>query len=77
MSPAIESAAVDGRVLLLFSSKGEGEPRFHVVNRASAEPFFGIDVLELNPGSPAAFDDSVLGYPVESLRGWGPAALIH
>jgi hypothetical protein len=64
----MESGAVDGRILLLFSSRDDAEPRFHVVNRNAPQPFFGIDVEGLVPGSPAIFDDSVLGYPVESLR---------
>jgi hypothetical protein len=68
VSPAIESGAVDGRILLLFSSRDDAEPRFHVVNRGAPEPFFGIDVEGLLPGTTAIFDDSVLGYPVESLR---------
>jgi hypothetical protein len=63
---------VDGRILLLFSSRDGGEPRFHVVNRNAPQPFFGIDVEGLMPGSPAVFDGSVLGYPVESLRDLPP-----
>src|SRR3972149_6912906 len=68
VSPTIESGAVDGRILLLFSSRDDSEPRFHVVSRSEPQPFFGIDVEGLLPGNPAIFDDSVLGYPVESLR---------
>src|SRR3990172_9345260 len=67
VSPTIESGAVDGRILLLFSSRDDSEPRFHVVSRSEPQPFFGIDVEGLLPGSSAIFDDTVLGYPVESL----------
>jgi hypothetical protein len=72
VSPALESFAVDGRLLLLFSSRGDSEPRFHVVNRSAPQPFFGIDVEGLVPRESAVFDDSVLGYPVESLRDLPP-----
>jgi hypothetical protein len=72
VSPAIESAAVDGRVLLLFSSRDDAEPRLHVVSRTMPQPFFGIDVEGLLPGDAAVFDDSVLGYPIESLRDLPP-----
>jgi hypothetical protein len=66
--PASESEPIDGRVLLLFSSRDDSEPRFHVVSRSAPQPFFGIDVEGLPPGEAAVFDESALGYPLESLR---------
>ncbi len=68
LDPAIESEPVDGRILLLFSTRDDNEPRFHVVNRGAPQPFFGIDVEALAPGDGAVFDETVLGYPLESLR---------
>ena len=68
LEPTIESGPVDGRILLLFSTRGDDEPRFHVVNRRAPQPFFGIDVEALAPGGRAVFDETVLGYPLQSLR---------
>ena len=68
LDPSIESEPVDGRILLLLSTRGDDEPRFHVVNRRTPQPFFGIDVEALAPGDKAVFDETVLGYPLESLR---------
>ena len=67
--PKIESGPVDGRILLLLSTRGDDEPRF-----SRREPwraptlFFGIDVEALAPGNSVVFDETVLGYPLESLR---------
>ena len=67
LDPKIESGPVDGRILLLLSTRGDDEPRFHVVNRGAPQPFFGIDVEALAPGDGVVFDETVLGYPLESL----------
>ena len=68
LDPKIETEPVDGRILLLLSTRGDDEPRFHVVNRGAPQPFFGIDVEALAPGDGVVFDETVLGYPLESLR---------
>ena len=67
MAPSAASEPVDGRILLLFSTRTDEEPRFHVVSRFAPQPFFGIDVESLAPGETALFDEDVLGYPIESL----------
>ena len=36
--------ALDGRLILVFSARDEGEPRFHVTDGAAAQPVFGLDV---------------------------------
>ena len=64
---SLEAEPLDGRILLLFSTEGDDEPRFHVVSRRNPQPFFGIDVEGLRPGESAIFDETVLGYPTESL----------
>lgn len=65
---SVESTPIDGRILLLFSTKEGEEPRLHAASRTDPEPFFGIDVEALEPGTAAVVDDGVLGYPVSSLR---------
>ena len=61
LDPKIESGPVDGRILLLLSTRGDDEPRFHVVNRGAPPPFFGLDVEALAPG------DGVLFSPITAL----------
>ena len=63
----VSRAALDGRLLLLFSQRNDTEPRFHVVNRRSPQPFFGMNVEQFTAGQPIRFDESASGYPVESL----------
>ncbi len=69
---SVEAAPLDGRILLLFSTKEGEEPRFHVVSRTDPEPFFGIDVEGLEPDTAAVIDDGVLGFPISSLRDLPP-----
>ncbi|HSO23421.1 MAG TPA: alpha/beta hydrolase-fold protein [Chondromyces sp.] len=66
-SAETESAALDGRVLLLIATSGEREPRFQVRSGVGAIQIFGLDVEGLTPGAAVRFDDSVLGYPVAGL----------
>ena len=63
----IEPAAVDGRVLLLFATSDEREPRFLVRSGVQAIQVFGVDVEGLASGATVRFDDTVFGYPVASL----------
>ena len=58
---------IDGRLLVIFSSLKEGEPRFQVTDGHNAQPVFGIDVEDLAPGEQAIVDFSTLGFPLESL----------
>jgi S-formylglutathione hydrolase FrmB len=64
---SVQAEPLDGRILLLFSSDLRNEPRFTTVTWRSPQPFFGLDVEGLEPGRPAVFDGSVLGFPVESI----------
>jgi hypothetical protein len=59
---------LDGRLLLMISTAKTGEPRFQINDDPDTQAIFGIDVDGLKPGQEAAFDASVLGYPIESLR---------
>ena len=66
--PEEQSAeALDGRVLLMFSTDESREPRFQISDGPNTQLVFGIDVDGLSPGENALFDGSVLGYPINSL----------
>jgi hypothetical protein len=59
----------DGRLLLILSTDDKEEPRLQVSDISlKTQQVFGIDVLGWKPGEAKAFDDSVLGFPVESLK---------
>ena len=64
---SVSREALDGRLLLLFSQRDDSEPRFHVVNRRSPQPFFGMDVEQFAAGKAVRFEESAVGYPVERL----------
>jgi hypothetical protein len=65
--PAAKSAEpLDGRVLLMISSREEGEPRFQISAGPNTQLIFGIDVDELAPGEDAIIDATVFGYPLHS-----------
>jgi len=65
--PAVGKDPVDGRVLVMISSLAEGEPRLQIIDGPNAQLVFGLDVEGLKPGQDAYVDDSVLGFPLESI----------
>jgi hypothetical protein len=81
---SLAKGPLDGRLLLLLSTDASAEPRFQVrdTDVAGSQQVFGIDVLGWKPGETAVLDESVLGYPAESLRDVRPGryrvqALLH
>ena len=64
---SMSAEALDGRLILVFSQRDEGEPRFHVSDGSGAQPVFGIDVEDWAPGAAASFTDTVFGFPVGRL----------
>ena len=60
-----EPAPITGRVYVIFATDDSREPRLQVGRHGV--PFFGVDVVNLQPGRPVAIDASVLGYPPRSL----------
>lgn len=64
---SVSGEALDGRLILVLSTRGEGEPRFHVSDGAAAQPVFGLDVEAWAPGDPVTFTDTVFGFPLERL----------
>lgn len=68
--PAVQGdAPLDGRLLLMVSTEGGKEPRFQIGDGNTTQQLFGIDVDGLKPGQEAVIDGSVLGYPMDSLKG--------
>ena len=67
IGPAVASAPLDGRVILLLAKDEDGEPRMRVTAGVDAIQVFGVDVDALAPGGAATVDGTVFGYPVESL----------
>ena len=65
---SLQKEALDGRILLLFSSDFKNEPRFTSVSWRSPQPFFGADVEGLKPGQPAVIDEQTLGFPLDSIK---------
>jgi hypothetical protein len=81
-STAQGKEGVDGRVLLMISSKPDDEPRFQISDGPTTQLIFGIDVDALKPGQEAIVDANVLGFPVESIAQIPPGtytvqALLH
>lgn len=58
---------LDGRVLVIFSTNEEAEPRFQVGDALDTQQIFGVDVEGLAPGESARIDAITLGYPLASL----------
>ena len=60
-------APLDGRVMLLISKNGEGEPRFQISDNEKTQLIFGMDVDGLAPGRAAVIDATAFGYPLTSI----------
>lgn len=65
---SIHARPMDGRIIVVFAVSDAGEPRNQVTSGIDAPQVFGIDVEALAPGSTAAIDTAVFGYPVERLN---------
>lgn len=58
---------LDGRLLLMLSTRAEDEPRFQVGNHPDSQLIFGMNVDDWDGTSPARVDASATGFPVENL----------
>ncbi len=65
---SLSTTPLDGRLLLILARDGDREPRFQLSDGPQTAQVFGIDADGWQPGQPAAFDATVFGYPIESLR---------
>jgi len=62
------SSPLDGHILLGISTDPSSEPRFQLrEEEARSAQFFGLDINDWKPGSPAVIDFTTLGYPLKSL----------
>lgn len=64
---SLAKGPLDGRLLLLVSTREDGEPRFQISDGPDSQLVFGIDVEGLAPGEEAIIDASAFGYPLRSL----------
>lgn len=74
--------ALDGRIILILSKDDGSEPRFQVRPGVNAVQIFGVTVDGLQPGEAVRFDETVFGYPHDSLADLPPGdyyvqALLH
>ena len=67
LPPGDSGAGLSGRLLLVLTTKAEGEPREHVSWDGDAVPFFGMDVENWQPGQKKVFDSKVDGFPIRYL----------
>ena len=58
---------LDGRLLIMLSTNNEQEPRFQINDEFHSQQICGVDVESWQPGQPIVVDESVLGYPRDSL----------
>ncbi len=65
---SLSDKPLDGRLLLLLSTKPGTEPRFQVEDDTHTQQVFGVDVEGWVPGTTKTIDAKALGYPVESLK---------
>jgi len=71
-SESANAGPLDGRLILIFAEGNESEPRFQVTEGLKAQPVFGLNIESLKPNSKVSFDDTVFGFPYESLKDLKP-----
>ncbi len=64
----LHALPITGRVFVMIARQDTPEPRLQPGFWLSQTPFFGADVDQLNPGSPAVIDAATLGFPPRSLK---------
>jgi hypothetical protein len=58
---------LDGRLILMLSKNNNAEPRFQIVDGPNTQLAFGINVENWKAGESKAFNNTVFGYPLQSL----------
>ena len=66
VSADLEPDPVDGRVILIVSSREQPEPRFQRLRSLQTPQIFGVDVDGLAAGEPAVIETTTRGFPLES-----------
>ena len=64
---SVSNEPMDGRVVLILTTREDPEPRFQVGSGQTAPLVFGVDVDGLAPGTEAVIGADVFGFPLESL----------
>ena len=64
---SLRPTPLDGRLLLVVSTKNDKEPRLQIGEALDTQQFFGVDIDGLAPGQTAEVDESAQGYPRDSL----------
>lgn len=67
IDPGLQAELKDGRLLLIFSTNHENEPRFGISDNVGTNQVFGMDFENYEAGNTLSFDPKSLGYPIESL----------
>ena len=65
--PARSAEPLNGRLLLILSTRTDGEPRFHVNDGPTGQPIFGLDLEGWPGGAPASVAGPTIGFPVQRL----------
>jgi hypothetical protein len=65
--PEAHAGSVTGRVFVMISTTDQREPRLQIGREGA--PFFGQDVVALEPGGAGIIDETAVGSPLESLSG--------
>jgi hypothetical protein len=78
----VSDEAHDGRLLLFISKKADPQPRFQVNDGVKTGQVFGFNVENYKPGKSVVIDQTVFGYPLNSLNSLPPGeyyvqALLH
>lgn len=68
ITPELQDAAFDGRLMLLMSNNDKAEPRFEIGDDAETQLIFGVDVDGWKPGTTQLVDMHAFGYPLERLK---------
>ena len=82
ISDTVSGNNLDGRLLLMLSNNNKEEPRFQIGVGLQHQLVYGMNVTEFAPGKIVAFNEDVLGFPIESLKDIKPGdyyvqALLH
>ncbi len=67
LGKGMADSPLDGRLLVIFSTKDEDEPRFQIGIDQSTQQLFGIDVNGWQLDQPATLGADAFGYPLQSL----------
>lgn len=62
LDPGLARSPITGRLLVLLTEKGDAEPRMGP-SWYKPEPFFGLDVVDVQPGETRAIDERADGFP--------------